>query len=471
MVEYRDLASSPLFRDGVHISATDTPTKFKKRRRTLGSESSPIAPPSQNSSPVGGQHHQSPAQLKPQNTKRYSESVLLESDVEDTSTVSQPSFLQTETNDKHADSIPDDEPSLLNTPPPTRKNRETTPVTSPLFADIRSPGEEAAATPSPARSRSGTPSKSVPITLSSQIDDRIVECLKKPLKNKKALEIGGNYIFRVILNENDCREIVKIGKTKRTRSTRAQGIQYKCQHDKIEPAHDAEYQNIARCKMIEKLSQEELLPFQHKFKCNCGVDHQEYFNVTPEVALEVVQRWRCFCQKLPWGADEKLTPFWEKRLDTMAQCGENETIHDYEARAKRWKKFASPSRLEYFIHDVHDWYSKLSPWWWQIATFVNSLCLVVSTWNTQFSPMAVFNVAIIACLIATPQLGLTTPVIFIAGWRRYDPISTTPRSTPRRTKLGKKRALGKVSVEVGKVDESGNAHIGGTSRWGFIGRA
>ncbi|KAH6974394.1 hypothetical protein BKA56DRAFT_591268 [Ilyonectria sp. MPI-CAGE-AT-0026] len=463
MVEYRDLASSPLFHDGVHISATDTPTRFKKRRRTLGSESSPVAPPSQNSSAVEGQHRQSPARLKPQKPKRYSEPALLDSGVKDTSTKSQPSFLQMETDDKHADSIPDHEPSLLNTPPPTRKNIETTSATSQL--------EEAAATLSPARSRSGTPSKSLPITLSSQIDDSIVKWLKKPRKSKKALEIGGNYVFRIIPNKSDCREIVKIGITKETRTTRARGIQYKCQHAKIETAHDAEFQNLARCAMIEKLSHEELAPFRHEFKCNCNVTHGEYFNVTPDVALEVVQRWRRFCQKMPWDADEKLKPFWEKRLDTMAQCGKNETIYDHEARAKRWKSFTSPSRWECFIYDVYDWHSKLSPWWWQIATFINSLCLVASTWNTQFSPVAVFNVAVIACLIATPQLGLTTPAIFMTGWRHYDPSLTTAHPNSRRTNLGEKRALAKVSVEVEMVDESGNAHLGGASRWGFIRKA
>ncbi|KAH7136373.1 hypothetical protein EDB81DRAFT_802026 [Dactylonectria macrodidyma] len=471
MVEYQDLTSSPLFHDGVHISATDTSTSFKKRRRTLGSEPSPVAPPWQNSSPVEEQHRQNPARLKPQNPKRYSESVLLDLDVPDTSTASQAPFLQIETSDEHADSIPDHEPSLLSTPPPTRKTIGTTSVTSKLSPNIRSPGEEAAGTPSPARSRSGTPSKSRPITLSSQIDDNIVKCLKKPLKGKNALKIGGNYVFRVVPNENDCIEIVKIGITQDTRTTRARGIQYKCQHAEVETAHDAEFQNLAGCAMIEKLSLKELFPFRYEFECNCNVAHGEYFDVTPDVALEVVQRWRRFCQEKPWDADEKLKPFWQKRLDTMTQCGRNETVYDHEARAKRWKNFTSPSRWECFIYDVQDWHSKLSPWWWQIATFINSLCLVVSTWNTRFSSMAVFNVAIVACLIATPQLGLTSPAIFIAGWRRYVPSSTTPHSTSRRTNLGEKRALRKVSVEVEMVDESRNAHLGGASRWGFIRKA
>ncbi|TKA71174.1 hypothetical protein B0A55_08654 [Friedmanniomyces simplex] len=118
-------------------------------------------------------------------------------------------------------------------------------------------------------------------------------------------------------------------------------------------------------KLLEKLVQTDLAPHRWYFDCVCGLSrakkvpgytqHQEWFEVTDQVALDTLQMWRKFLLREPFtwrdGHDNKpeLQEKWRARLTELEAPSDDEMHDEHEMRLARWRKV-----LEDAESDVED---------------------------------------------------------------------------------------------------------------------
>ena len=95
-------------------------------------------------------------------------------------------------------------------------------------------------------------------------------------------------------------------------------------------------------KKTEKLAHVELANFQRDLKCaGCKSIHKEWFDVAPEVALQVVQRWRKFLENVPYTTSGVLKSPWTDLLERseMPFLPKEELNVDHNSRNERWEKW------------------------------------------------------------------------------------------------------------------------------------
>ncbi|KAK8856327.1 hypothetical protein PGQ11_012239 [Apiospora arundinis] len=190
----------------------------------------------------------------------------------------------------------------------------------------------------------------------ASLDDKIKGVMRAqlPKKQLKQREHGNNYLFEVVPAQDPEKTIWKIGFTNGPAYKRQKVIFKICQHNSIRNQYDPGHVPIRLCRRAEGLTHAELSWYRYHFTCMCDVNnHREYFDVDPEVALEVIHRWRTFCMREPYTAKGKLQPFWEDRLRNMdRQQSLRADILDMAQRRKQWDRFVHATLLDALWYDL-----------------------------------------------------------------------------------------------------------------------
>ncbi|RYP17624.1 hypothetical protein DL765_004406 [Monosporascus sp. GIB2] len=332
--------------------------------------------------------------------------------------------------------IEDDEPMMVDIPlsataseyTPEQRERSqsssvlTTPAAetpTPQIEQTPQPRHEASESPGTPSRRRGTPRK---LLTPSQLDTRIADTLSKQLTKPQlnvAGELGNNYIFEVIPKSDPSKRVVKIGVTRGSEQERLKRIKSACKHVLIEDQQDdPEHVPLLFYLKAEKLIQAELYNFLYDFDCHCGdgsTSHGEYFDIDRATAQEIVQRWRRFCRLRPYGADGRLTPFWDYRLRNRKRISSEseESIYDHDKRRQRWERFANPWRIEMVVYDVVSLLVKIWRWKWQVATILQSFYIAFLAYPSYASMV---QIVIVLCAVLA-EMKLETPATMPAIWR------------------------------------------------------
>lgn len=148
-------------------------------------------------------------------------------------------------------------------------------------------------------------------------------------------ELGYIYVF----NLPSCPGYFKIGMTKQVPRDRVSQQEYACKlpYNLVEDPQDKPFRGYSA---VEKLIMAELHNLRRKFFCgNCKThkqmarEHGEWYEISEEKALEVVERWRKWMVKgKPFDNNGVLTPFWVRKYEGAIQDTAN----------VRWEEWLCP---------------------------------------------------------------------------------------------------------------------------------
>ncbi|KAL4938746.1 hypothetical protein BDV06DRAFT_225716 [Aspergillus oleicola] len=189
-----------------------------------------------------------------------------------------------------------------------------------------------------------------------EIVQRVREAMTRTYKD----EPGHAYI---LFERHGGSPFLKVGKSIKTSDRKGQHRR-ECQLEtwdlKQRPAT-----SIQRPMRLERLVQAELRNMVCDPRCTCGVKHQEYFRISKETGLELLDFWANWLRvHEPYDPEEELKPFWLNRLDKFQEnshrhfrCDSDECAdQDEDTPACQaclragWKKWAEPTpsdELEY----------------------------------------------------------------------------------------------------------------------------
>ncbi|KAH7014489.1 uncharacterized protein B0I36DRAFT_389372 [Microdochium trichocladiopsis] len=167
---------------------------------------------------------------------------------------------------------------------------------------------------------------------------------------------------------------------------------------------EEETQPVRLFRRVEKLVHAELRAYQYKFPCGgCKREHQEYFEVDPELAAAVQRRWCAWVAQEPYDKHGNLYPFWEMRLrqrrrpfspegqtpgeiatasvgngddDEGAERDKARRLERQRRWERRWDEFAHPHWFEWVWYDCGVVAEKFWRLRWQFGAFAQSLALV-----------------------------------------------------------------------------------------------
>ncbi|KAI7285138.1 hypothetical protein KC345_g1921 [Hortaea werneckii] len=181
---------------------------------------------------------------------------------------------------------------------------------------------------------------------------KVLDMIREPLQYNDArtwLKPGFVYVVR-----DPELELVKIGFTTDRVSDRVRKIGNQCrassQHWQIE--HEDPSIPILAYRRLERLVHMDLAPHRWFFQCACGLaksdakkltEHQEWFDVSPEIAIKTIKLWRSFLLQDPYGeplrnTDMQLQGQWIDRVKEYKKADCNEKHEDHETRLNRWRK-------------------------------------------------------------------------------------------------------------------------------------
>jgi hypothetical protein len=256
-----------------------------------------------------------------------------------------------------------------------------------ISAQLRLP---APGSPPSNRPRSPGQPYQLPVSESSRlVDIKLREKLREPLKNDTR---GVIYILR-----DDARPYLghKIGWTKRP-DYRARINEHR-KDCKFEP-HIVHTVSDVHCgHRVEQLIHADLMDRRREWPCTGHKTghvsmHQEWFDVSEEVARDTVEKWATFMNsQQPYGWRGNLYAPWRHLLRTRELTGLDNLDHD--TRREQWKYVLSPpTYFEYFhfISDLfwHTWHALLSivlrlwPFAWQMLCLTYSFITFVEHRNT-----------------------------------------------------------------------------------------
>ncbi|RFU29548.1 hypothetical protein B7463_g6756, partial [Scytalidium lignicola] len=183
-----------------------------------------------------------------------------------------------------------------------------------------------------------------PIPSSSfAVDDLIREEILKRVSKEGFIYIlkAPEYFRQNFPNE---KPLLKIGMTMNVK-TRINNLKRTCNLFDLEQVPDPNYKRIHTYWKVEQLVHIELRNFQKILKCTkCGnkgsrnTEHEEWFEVSEEVALRSVDRWRRFIAQNPYDENGGLKDFWSQRL-AHRNMGVLPKWDDAEGREERWTKW------------------------------------------------------------------------------------------------------------------------------------
>ncbi|KAI6830033.1 hypothetical protein KC340_g8331 [Hortaea werneckii] len=179
--------------------------------------------------------------------------------------------------------------------------------------------------------------------------EQILDLIRTPLSyNDREMRRGSVYVVR-----DPKLELVKIGFTTGSVHERVRRIASQCRaaSQRWQIEHDASDTPIFAYRRLEKLVHRDLAPHRWFFLCKCGstrdnpnrvTEHQEWFDVSPEIAIKTIKLWRRFLLQGPYGAPRQYTDMplegpWIDRIKKYKEADCNEKHEDHETRLGRWR--------------------------------------------------------------------------------------------------------------------------------------
>jgi hypothetical protein len=190
-----------------------------------------------------------------------------------------------------------------------------------------------------------------------------------------------NYVYETVMTEGGP-ILYKIGMSINPKQRR-RAIESDCQFSKITEVDTAiENHPSATAMMTEQLIQMELRSFLREGPCTsvCKTDHQEYFHVSKDIALQAHKRWVTFCRTEPWGPDGKLLPYWEDRLLKKQKLEDN---CGYSGLAASWEEFTRPPQYYKEFWDAQVVFKRIVTKW---ASWIACAHAADSAWSRWPSP-------------------------------------------------------------------------------------
>ncbi|KAK5117918.1 hypothetical protein LTR85_008692 [Meristemomyces frigidus] len=172
-------------------------------------------------------------------------------------------------------------------------------------------------------------------------------------------------------------DLIKFGSTARDIAKRLREERNRCRPSSpaLEIIWGPETAPLQAFAHLEKLVHADLAPHRFYFDCKCGrkkqkgyTTHEEWFNISNEMAIETMRLWRSFMDQEPYGhlvfgVAAKLQSQWTNRLAIMRSGTHTRDHNDHESRLQRWANVfsvesmataASPPRYSN-IHRGEDW--------------------------------------------------------------------------------------------------------------------
>ncbi|TGJ78651.1 hypothetical protein E0Z10_g10110 [Xylaria hypoxylon] len=306
----------------------------------------------------------------------------------------------------------DDSRSEISTPSPSRYNNDPfhakhgvqLPPSTPQRPRLR-PG---ISTPSSAPARL-EPSGTINLNSSSEdVDDRIIEELKKVLpkaqlnKDEKGKEKVGTIYLLEVVPAGDLGQIIqKIGHTTKSPQARIKDINSQCKHLSTQREVVREGEDIPLYQRGERLVHAHLDDHLYDFACKCGKAHKEYFRVDTATAEGVIRFWSKFCKSKPYDDDGQLLPFWEHRLqqrnklpywDDEAPKG----LSALESRRRRWEAFSNPTQSDIYWFWLTVMSAKAWPWRLHIIAGLQAVVIALFVSPDLFVSFALFLILLIS---------------------------------------------------------------------------
>lgn len=267
-----------------------------------------------------------------------------------------------------------------------------------------------------------------------QLDGDIAQLIKDgPKKDRiKEKENGSIYFYRVKPRGSEV-WLLKIGRTQKHVKERLGQIKGACGHLEIEEHIKAIARDIPFHGFAEKLIHTELGNYQHQWRCDCGTRHREYFRVSEDLAVKVFERWRDFCQEMPWDRDGKILPKWAQRLQNRAKFYGKERDFDHHEFARRWTAFTAPMSFERFLSDAIRVWKLGFPNRWLIISLAELLTIICisrhSFWTSIWTTIIVL--LLLADLVVTENMHTTDSIFQLmeGGLQSVSLQQKTPEDT------------------------------------------
>ncbi|KAI1122694.1 hypothetical protein F5Y10DRAFT_253463 [Nemania abortiva] len=305
------------------------------------------------------------------------------------------------------DHNPADDPFFDKEPTPVTPQRSSlsprppihrTPKSAPALLERSRVGD-----PGNTPSRKRGKAKDTPLlSIDKKISDELAVSLSSKQRKERS-KLGNVYLLEVIFEDNPQKTILKIGQSTATEE-RLKRIRNECSNSSIKQGGDPEDRPIILRQKAESLAHAELSRFNYRFKCECGTAHREYFDVDKAAALEVIQRWRDFCESGPYDVHGNLLTFWDRRLDHYLKLRDefdnsHKTLTEAGRLRIRWKRFSSVSQFRISCFNVAYQLNKVWPWIWPAFTLFEALVIAHFTYSTWLSPFAWVVVVVVAACI------------------------------------------------------------------------
>ncbi|GKT45371.1 uncharacterized protein ColSpa_05552 [Colletotrichum spaethianum] len=238
-------------------------------------------------------------------------------------------------------------------------------------------------------------------------------------------------------------QLVKIGQTTRDREGRMKQHQAQCRHLEMVGHPQAVSDDFPLFSFAEKLIHKELHNYRYRWKCICGRNHKEYFQVSEDIAVEVFERWRDFCKKTPWDSNGNLLPEWRQRLKNRPPFGGSEGDFNHRQFALQWAIFTVPGAFENFWSDIIRSWKSGFPNRWQIVAMVECLTVVYlapfSLWAGVWGLVVIFlvlvdklgieNLHITKCISRLMEGGMQSWVLWLMSMKDEE-VTETKGLTP-----------------------------------------
>ncbi|KAE9375027.1 hypothetical protein N431DRAFT_336838 [Stipitochalara longipes BDJ] len=161
---------------------------------------------------------------------------------------------------------------------------------------------------------------------------------------------GHVYIFKApeYFQEKGKPALLKIGQSTDVEKRR-KTLKKLCKIKDLTRVEDYEAVPLRMYEKIEKLVHAELSNYRRLFYCEeCRTLHQEWFEVSEDMALRTVQRWRRFIRQEPYNENGKLKDYWSNKIirERMGFPPTTKEVYDFYNSERRWTKILGDEQVE-----------------------------------------------------------------------------------------------------------------------------